>query len=181
MSYLVKSKDSQWLQVEVCRDYQRDGCMLSDDLCEFAHPSSRIEIVDGKVMACYDSCKGRCTREVCKYYHPSASTMEQLLLKGRSNLASKGTEKVLSTQPILWSLPETASRSVPISFTEPKLNVFQVEGGLKRPADQAYQQFFCKRQALEIPYPFIAPYQPVFQIPAAAESKFKDAKCNNCD
>lgn len=175
MSNLVKPKDSQWLRVDVCREFQRDGCPRSDDLCKNAHPKAHIEMVDGKVMACYDSCKGRCTREVCKYYHPSPEIMEQLLLKGRNNLTSKETsaKKVPSTSPVY--IPETTTGLIPINLADPPVNVFQPECGLKRSADvlsdHVYQPLFCKRQALEIPYPFIASYQPVFQIPAPAESE----------
>jgi len=50
-------RDSTWLQVDVCRDYQRDTCPRGFS-CRFAHPRSRIVLVkDGKVTCCYDYLK----------------------------------------------------------------------------------------------------------------------------
>lgn len=80
MSNLVKYKDSQWLQLEICREFQRNSCPRTDETCKYAHPSQHVEVVDGKVMACYDSCKGRCSREVCKYYHPSSYLIDTVKL-----------------------------------------------------------------------------------------------------
>lgn len=53
---LTNGKDSRWLQLEVCREFQRQRCTRSDN-CKFAHPNSNVEITDGKVIACYDSIK----------------------------------------------------------------------------------------------------------------------------
>lgn len=55
MSNLVKPKDSQWLQVDVCREFQQSHCPRGDDACKYAHPGSKIEITDGKVMVSYPS------------------------------------------------------------------------------------------------------------------------------
>ena len=50
-------KDSRWLQLEVCREYQRNKCSRSDTECKFAHPHAHVEVQNGKVTACFDSIK----------------------------------------------------------------------------------------------------------------------------
>eukprot|EP00094_Tigriopus_californicus_P010057 TCALIF_09698-PA protein Name:"Similar to mbl Protein muscleblind (Drosophila melanogaster)" AED:0.07 eAED:0.15 QI:2272/0.2/0.5/1/0.4/0.5/6/226/378 len=102
---LMNQKDSRWLQLEVCREYQRNKCSRSDGECKFAHPPESIEIQNGRVTACYDSIKsmmigleiyvkpgqGRCNREKppCKYFHPPQHLKDQLLINGRNHLALK--------------------------------------------------------------------------------------------
>lgn len=54
---LLNVKDSRWLQLEVCREFQRNKCTRSDSECKFAHPASNVEIQNGRVIACYDSIK----------------------------------------------------------------------------------------------------------------------------
>ena len=56
-STLLNQKDSRWLQLEVCREFQRNKCSRPDVECKFAHPAPAIEIQSGKVTACYDSIK----------------------------------------------------------------------------------------------------------------------------
>jgi len=91
MSNLFNQKDSRWLQLEVCREFQRNKCSRSDCECKFAHPTSNVEVQNGRVTACYDSIKGRCNREKppCKYFHPPQHLKEQLLINGRNHLALK--------------------------------------------------------------------------------------------
>lgn len=57
MNSLSSVKDSRWLQLEVCREYQRNKCTRSDSECKFAHPTSSVDIQNGRVVACYDSIK----------------------------------------------------------------------------------------------------------------------------
>ena len=55
---MLNGKDSFWLQLEVCREYQRSRCTRSDGECKFAHPPTNVEIQsNGRVTACYDSIK----------------------------------------------------------------------------------------------------------------------------
>ncbi|KAH7965243.1 hypothetical protein HPB49_005048 [Dermacentor silvarum] len=54
---LVAAKDSRWLQLEVCREYQRNKCSRQDAECKFAHPPPNVEVQNGRVIACYDSIK----------------------------------------------------------------------------------------------------------------------------
>ena len=51
------SRDSSWLELDICRDFQKDGCPRSDQ-CRFAHPDSNVvNTRDGKVTCCYDFLK----------------------------------------------------------------------------------------------------------------------------
>ncbi|XP_037048117.1 chromatin modification-related protein eaf-1-like isoform X6 [Bradysia coprophila] len=91
MNSLLSGKDSRWLQLEVCREFQRNKCSRPDTECKFAHPPANVEVQNGRVTACYDSIKGRCNREKppCKYFHPPQHLKDQLLINGRNHLALK--------------------------------------------------------------------------------------------
>lgn len=57
VNQLMNVKDSRWLQLEVCREFQRGQCSRSDLECKFAHPPPHVDIQNGRVTACYDSIK----------------------------------------------------------------------------------------------------------------------------
>jgi muscleblind len=57
MTNLLNGKDSRWLQLEVCREFQRNKCSRPDTECKFAHPPANVEVQNGRVTACYDSIK----------------------------------------------------------------------------------------------------------------------------
>lgn len=182
MSNLVRSKDSQWLQLNVCREFQSNNCPRTDDSCKNAHPGQHVETINGKVMACYDSCKGRCTREICKYYHPSSSMMEQLLLKGRNHLAMKNA--LVQPVSVLPSMFLPVQSEVPTMVAESE-SPLKVGTARKRSAEASPESFypamFCKRPAMEaIPFPFYSsvPYQSIFQLPSPAERKFLKSICS---
>ncbi|XP_076382813.1 protein muscleblind-like isoform X2 [Megalopta genalis] len=63
MNNLLNGKDSRWLQLEVCREFQRNKCTRPDTECKFAHPPANVEVQNGRVTACYDSIKV-CIRQV---------------------------------------------------------------------------------------------------------------------
>lgn len=50
-------KDSRWLTLEVCREFQRNKCTRPDTECKFAHPPPHVEVQNGRVTACFDSIK----------------------------------------------------------------------------------------------------------------------------
>jgi hypothetical protein len=50
-------KDTRWLTLEVCREFQRNKCNRTETDCKFAHPLPHVEVLNGKVIACYDSLK----------------------------------------------------------------------------------------------------------------------------
>lgn len=51
------SKDSRWLTLEVCREYQRNRCTRTEEECKFAHPPPHVDQQNGRVMCCFDSIK----------------------------------------------------------------------------------------------------------------------------
>lgn len=59
LNNMMNAKDSRWLQLEVCREFQRSKCSRSDTECKFAHPPANVEVQNGRVIACYDSIKVR--------------------------------------------------------------------------------------------------------------------------
>nr|AMQ09734.1 muscleblind-like protein 1 isoform 2 [Sus scrofa] len=79
-------RDTKWLTLEVCREFQRGTCSRPDTECKFAHPSKSCQVENGRVIACFDSLKGRCSRENCKYLHPPPHLKTQLEINGRNNL-----------------------------------------------------------------------------------------------
>lgn len=62
MNNLLNIKDSRWLQLEVCREFQRNKCTRPDTECKFAHPPANVEVQNGRVTACYDSIKVSTTK-----------------------------------------------------------------------------------------------------------------------
>lgn len=51
-------KDPRWLQVEVCREFQRGKCTREVSECRFAHPDENVQVENGgRVTACFDSMK----------------------------------------------------------------------------------------------------------------------------
>lgn len=68
MNNLLNGKDSRWLQLEVCREFQRNKCSRPDTECKFAHPPANVEVQNGRVTACYDSIKVRDNFSTLKKY-----------------------------------------------------------------------------------------------------------------
>ncbi|XP_048518500.1 protein muscleblind isoform X2 [Dendroctonus ponderosae] len=126
MVNLLNGKDSRWLQLEVCREFQRQKCSRPDTECKFAHPPANVEVQNGRVTACYDSIKGRCNREKppCKYFHPPQHLKDQLLINGRNHLALKNAlmqQMGLSPgQPLVpgqvQAVVEQPTDSLPLTF-----------------------------------------------------------------
>ncbi|XP_070066538.1 protein muscleblind isoform X26 [Drosophila virilis] len=69
MNSLLNGKDSRWLQLEVCREFQRNKCSRQDTECKFAHPPANVEVQNGKVTACYDSIKVCFNVHICQIHN----------------------------------------------------------------------------------------------------------------
>ncbi|XP_017163827.1 muscleblind-like protein 1 isoform X5 [Poecilia reticulata] len=50
-------RDTKWLTLEVCREFQRGTCSRPDNECKFAHPAKSCQVENGRVIACFDSLK----------------------------------------------------------------------------------------------------------------------------
>ncbi|XP_032083331.1 muscleblind-like protein 3 isoform X1 [Thamnophis elegans] len=98
-------RDTKWLTLEVCREFQRGTCSRSDTECKFAHPSRSCHVENGRVIACFDSLKGRCTRENCKYLHPPPHLKTQLEINGRNNLIQQKTAAAMFAQQMQFMVP----------------------------------------------------------------------------
>uniref|UniRef100_A0A8D3B0Y4 Muscleblind like splicing regulator 2 n=1 Tax=Scophthalmus maximus TaxID=52904 RepID=A0A8D3B0Y4_SCOMX len=117
---LSSVRDTKWLTLEVCRQFQRGNCSRRDEECKFAHPPKSCQVENGRVIACFDSLKGRCSRENCKYLHPPSHLKTQLEINGRNNLIQQKTAAAVlaqqmqlvipghSLQPVVsWIFPDT--------------------------------------------------------------------------
>uniref|UniRef100_A0A3P9J0A3 Muscleblind like splicing regulator 1 n=2 Tax=Oryzias TaxID=8089 RepID=A0A3P9J0A3_ORYLA len=91
-------RDTKWLTLEVCREFQRGTCSRPDNECKFAHPAKSCQVENGRVIACFDSLKGRCSRENCKYLHPPPHLKTQLEINGRNNLIQQKNMAMLAQQ-----------------------------------------------------------------------------------
>ena len=56
---MAHMRDTKWLTLEVCREFQRGTCSRSDQECKFAHPAKSCQVDNGRVIACFDSLKVR--------------------------------------------------------------------------------------------------------------------------
>ncbi|XP_029020537.1 muscleblind-like protein 3 isoform X1 [Betta splendens] len=104
---MTMGRDTKWLTLEVCREFQRGTCSRSDAECKFAHPSRSCHVENGRVIACFDSLKGRCVRENCKYLHPPPHLKTQLEINGRNNLIQQKATAAMLAQQMQFMLPGT--------------------------------------------------------------------------
>ncbi|XP_068568215.1 muscleblind-like protein 1 isoform X8 [Cebidichthys violaceus] len=95
---MTQIRDTKWLTLEVCREFQRGTCSRPDSECKFAHPAKSCQVENGRVIACFDSLKGRCSRENCKYLHPPPHLKTQLEINGRNNLIQQKNMAMLAQQ-----------------------------------------------------------------------------------
>uniref|UniRef100_A0A1A8L042 Muscleblind-like splicing regulator 2 n=3 Tax=Nothobranchius TaxID=28779 RepID=A0A1A8L042_9TELE len=98
-------RDTKWLTLEVCRQFQRGNCSRSNEECKFAHPPKSCQVENGRVIACFDSLKGRCSRENCKYLHPPSHLKTQLEINGRNNLIQQKTAAAVLAQQMQLMIP----------------------------------------------------------------------------
>ncbi|XP_042190435.1 muscleblind-like protein 2 isoform X4 [Callorhinchus milii] len=114
-------RDTKWLTLEVCRQFQRGTCSRSDQECKFAHPPKSCQVENGRVIACFDSLKGRCTRENCKYLHPPMHLKTQLEINGRNNLIQQKTTAAMLAQQMQFMLPGTPLQQLPTFPVNPAM------------------------------------------------------------
>ncbi|XP_054870104.1 muscleblind-like protein 1 isoform X20 [Amphiprion ocellaris] len=116
-------RDTKWLTLEVCREFQRGTCSRSDQECKFAHPAKSCQVDNGRVIACFDSLKGRCSRENCKYLHPPPHLKTQLEINGRNNLIQQKNMAMLAQQMQLANamMPSTQLPPMPMFSVTPGL------------------------------------------------------------
>ncbi|XP_038860323.1 muscleblind-like protein 1 isoform X6 [Salvelinus namaycush] len=120
---MAHMRDTKWLTLEVCREFQRGTCSRSDQECKFAHPAKSCQVENGRVIACFDSLKGRCSRENCKYLHPPGHLKTQLEINGRNNLIQQKNMAMLAQQMQLANamMPGTQLQPMPMFPMAPGL------------------------------------------------------------
>ncbi|XP_014401704.1 PREDICTED: muscleblind-like protein 1 isoform X5 [Myotis brandtii] len=119
-------RDTKWLTLEVCREFQRGTCSRPDTECKFAHPSKSCQVENGRVIACFDSLKGRCSRENCKYLHPLPHLKTQLEINGRNNLIQQKNMAMLAQQMQLANAMMPGAPLQPVNLMHQS---FQKRGG----------------------------------------------------
>ncbi|XP_034988381.1 muscleblind-like protein 1 isoform X5 [Zootoca vivipara] len=133
-------RDTKWLTLEVCREFQRGTCSRPDSECKFAHPSKSCQVENGRVIACFDSLKGRCSRENCKYLHPPPHLKTQLEINGRNNLIQQKNMAMLAQQ---MQLANAMMPGAPLQPVNHMPQTFQKRGGEGSPyfidTDSIYQ------------------------------------------
>ncbi|XP_048100660.1 muscleblind-like protein 1 isoform X9 [Alosa alosa] len=127
---MAHMRDTKWLTLEVCREFQRGTCSRSADECKFAHPAKSCQVENGRVIACFDSLKGRCSRENCKYLHPPPHLKTQLEINGRNNLIQQKNMAMLAQQMQLASAMMPGSQLQPMVRTTTENIFHQREGSL---------------------------------------------------
>uniref|UniRef100_A0A8C5FQ46 Muscleblind like splicing regulator 2 n=1 Tax=Gadus morhua TaxID=8049 RepID=A0A8C5FQ46_GADMO len=142
-------RDTKWLTLEVCRQFQRGTCSRSDEECKFAHPPKSCQVENGRVIACFDSLKGRCLRENCKYLHPPSHLKTQLEINGRNNLIQQKTAAAMLTQSTAKAMKRPLEATLDLAFphsmlhTLPKRQALEKSNGashLLNPSFLHYQQ-----------------------------------------
>uniref|UniRef100_A0A8C1Y861 Muscleblind-like splicing regulator 1 n=1 Tax=Cyprinus carpio TaxID=7962 RepID=A0A8C1Y861_CYPCA len=120
---MAHMRDTKWLTLEVCREFQRGTCARSDVECKFAHPAKSCQVENGRVIACFDSLKGRCSRENCKYLHPPPHLKTQLEINGRNNLIQQKNMAMLAQQMQLANaiMPGSQLQPMPMFSVTPSL------------------------------------------------------------
>ncbi|XP_030629017.1 muscleblind-like protein 1 isoform X4 [Chanos chanos] len=120
---MAHMRDTKWLTLEVCREFQRGTCSRSDTECKFAHPAKSCQVENGRVIACFDSLKGRCSRENCKYLHPPPHLKTQLEINGRNNLIQQKNMVMLAQQMQLANaiMPGNQLQPMPMFSVTPSL------------------------------------------------------------
>uniref|UniRef100_A0A3Q3XG46 C3H1-type domain-containing protein n=1 Tax=Mola mola TaxID=94237 RepID=A0A3Q3XG46_MOLML len=131
---MAQIRDTKWLTLEVCREFQRGTCSRSDQECKFAHPAKSCQVDNGRVIACFDSLKGRCSRENCKYLHPPPHLKTQLEINGRNNLIQQKNMAMLAQQMQLANAMIPGTQLPPMLLPMP---MFSVTPGLATNASAA--------------------------------------------
>ncbi|XP_075953711.1 muscleblind-like protein 1 isoform X2 [Anarhichas minor] len=119
-------RDTKWLTLEVCREFQRGTCSRSDQECKFAHPAKSCQVDNGRVIACFDSLKGRCSRENCKYLHPPPHLKTQLEINGRNNLIQQKNMVMLAQQMHLANAMMPGTQLPPMVRGHTRMNTAQL-------------------------------------------------------
>ncbi|XP_035226229.1 muscleblind-like protein 1 isoform X2 [Stegodyphus dumicola] len=170
---IVTQKVPRTDRLEVCREYQRGNCKRAETECRFAHPPDHVTVdsAEGMVTVCMDFVKGRCSRDLCRYFHPTPHLQAQLkAAQSRANAAASqaampnadakkrlhdstqivqqrpptSTDNMLLIYPLLQAFPGVSPYSKRPAMEKSGLPVYQ-------PSTAAYQQAL----AMQVQQPFV--------------------------
>ncbi|XP_019733324.1 muscleblind-like protein 1 [Hippocampus comes] len=164
---IAQIRDTKWLTLEVCREFQRGTCSRSDQECKFAHPAKSCQVENGRVIACFDSLKGRCSRENCKYLHPPPHLKNQLEINGRNNLIQQKNMVMLAQQMQLANAMMPATQLPPMPMLSVLLPVTDA-------AAAAFNPYLSPVSPGLMP-PEILPSTPVLMASSPAVSQVPNA------
>ncbi|XP_077371570.1 muscleblind-like protein 1 isoform X14 [Festucalex cinctus] len=172
---IAQIRDTKWLTLEVCREYQRGTCSRSDQECKFAHPAKSCQVENGRVIACFDSLKGRCSRENCKYLHPPPHLKNQLEINGRNNLIQQKNMVMLAQQMQLANamMPATQLPPMPMFSVTPGLAT-NANAAAAAAAAAAFNPYLSPVSPGLMP-PEILPSTPVLMASSPAVSQVPNA------
>ncbi|XP_047444758.1 muscleblind-like protein 1 isoform X11 [Mugil cephalus] len=186
---IAHMRDTKWLTLEVCREFQRGTCSRSDQECKFAHPAKSCQVDNGRVIACFDSLKGRCSRENCKYLHPPPHLKTQLEINGRNNLIQQKNMAMLAQQMQLANAMMPGTQLPPMVRGHTRMNtpqllptpMFSVTPGLATNASAAaaaaaaaFNPYLSPMSPSLMP-PEIMPSTPVLMTSSPAVSQVPNA------
>ncbi|XP_047444766.1 muscleblind-like protein 1 isoform X19 [Mugil cephalus] len=171
---IAHMRDTKWLTLEVCREFQRGTCSRSDQECKFAHPAKSCQVDNGRVIACFDSLKGRCSRENCKYLHPPPHLKTQLEINGRNNLIQQKNMAMLAQQMQLANamMPGTQLPPMPMFSVTPGLATNASAAAAAAAA--AFNPYLSPMSPSLMP-PEIMPSTPVLMTSSPAVSQVPNA------
>ena len=110
------ARDSSWLELDVCRDYQRRSCPRDANTCRFAHPENNPPF-KSKVTCCYDFLKvgsprfnssafffllGERDLDYCNWYKQSSGVLRPVTIQWMSFLNCASQAWVQLTDALLW-------------------------------------------------------------------------------
>ncbi|XP_064639711.1 muscleblind-like protein 2a isoform X9 [Lineus longissimus] len=174
-------KDSRWLTLEVCREFQRSKCSRPETECKFAHPPPHVEVQNGRVTCCFDSIKGKCQRKdpPCKYLHPPQHLREQLLQNGKNNLILKNLQMQVAQA---YGIPPMVPGIIPVAV-EPSGKSYSYGSSPSVLPGQSYMMahpyFNPVQTAAFSPYNMSSPLQGMTgMLPTSEQSQVSLAQSN---
>ncbi|XP_059177554.1 muscleblind-like protein 1, partial [Physella acuta] len=92
---------------QVCREFQRGTCSRATSECRYAHPAEHIVVdaTDNHVTVCMDFIKSKCTRDLCKYFHPPSHLQALVRAAHARNQASNNSNSQALQSAIPGMMP----------------------------------------------------------------------------
>lgn len=142
---VTQIRDTKWLTLEVCREFQRGTCSRPDSECKFAHPAKSCQVENGRVIACFDSLKVSMTNE-CEVH----SSLSCYFWLGPAVLTSFGFQRFLVQQDFCWSCSREGPRKMCVCVLNKDRAVITLTPKHTLKISSAGTQLYCRALA-ELP------------------------------